>query len=73
MSEVHSITTEHLAGASALDGEELTLALLRENEDLIKQNKRLGKRKSHPWLMFFFGAAYGAAVAGTTVVYWSLS
>ncbi|RPM20925.1 hypothetical protein IPC1296_01160 [Pseudomonas aeruginosa] len=32
MSEVHSITTEHLAGASALDGEELTLALLRENE-----------------------------------------
>ncbi|HHX6960039.1 TPA: hypothetical protein ACVGM8_001244 [Pseudomonas aeruginosa] len=34
MSKVHSITAEHLAGASALDGEELTLALLRENEDL---------------------------------------
>ncbi|HHG4772279.1 TPA: hypothetical protein ACPWIL_000620 [Pseudomonas aeruginosa] len=73
MSEVHSITTEHLAGASALDGEELTLALLRENEDLIMQNKRLSKQRlSKPWLMFFFGAAYGAAVAGTTV-YWSLS
>ncbi|MBV6207812.1 hypothetical protein KUU60_21225 [Pseudomonas aeruginosa] len=68
MSKVHSITAEHLAGASALDGEELTLALLRENEDLIKKNKRLSK----PWLMFFFGAAYGAAVAGITV-YWSLS
>ncbi|HFX1358687.1 TPA: hypothetical protein ACRNNR_000643 [Pseudomonas aeruginosa] len=72
MSEVNSITAEHLAGASALDGEELTLALLRENEDLIKENRRLGKRKPHPWLMFFFGAAYGAAVAGITVC-WSLS
>ncbi|ADE05845.1 hypothetical protein [Pseudomonas phage D3] len=72
MSEVHSITTERLAGASALDGEELTLALLRENEGLIKQNRRLGKRKPHPWLMFFFGAAYGAIIASITV-YWSLS
>ncbi|MDT0990793.1 hypothetical protein [Pseudomonas aeruginosa] len=72
MSEVHSITTEHLAGASALDGEELTLALLRENEGLIKQNRRLGKRKPHPWLMFFFGATYGAIIASITV-YWRLS
>ncbi|HBP5690621.1 TPA: hypothetical protein L6B06_11595 [Pseudomonas aeruginosa] len=72
MSEVHSITAEHLAGASALDGEELTLALLRENEDLIKKNKRLKRRQSWPLSMFLFGAAYGAAVAVITV-YWSLS
>lgn len=41
-----SVTKEYLAGASGLDGEDLTLALLHENETLILQNADYRRQNS---------------------------
>jgi hypothetical protein len=41
-----SVTEEHLAGACGLDGEELTLALLHENERLLMSNAQYKRQKN---------------------------
>lgn len=41
-----SVTEEYLAGACGLDGEELTLALLHENERLTVSNSRYRRQNS---------------------------
>lgn len=41
-----SVTKEYLAGAYGLDGEDLTLALLHENETLILRNIEYRRQNS---------------------------